>query len=200
MSTGSDPDWPRLGDGERVVWRGQPHRWGVAKLALGLLVTVVVFGFLEPASLILWLPTCVALVAGAHLWFRNIEYAVTNRRVYRREGLIDKNEERLPVADVLQVDRERTLLGNQLGYESVSAHTVGRTVTLGRVPDPEAVEGHIKAQSDGPPGAGRTTAAVGGEAADGVDPSEVERVREEASRIRAVAVSLEDAVAGGEDG
>jgi uncharacterized membrane protein YdbT with pleckstrin-like domain len=196
MAEQADREWLTLTDGESVVWSGQPRRRSVLKVALLAVVLVVGAGVVRLLYGLAALPLAVLLVGYVYLRIVNTEYVLTDRSVYRRTGVAGETVERASLAKVQNVDFTKGVLGSQFDFGTVDVSTAGGSeVRIANVNDPGEVKRKLDEYAKRSEGTGMDAAATptGGAA---VDPAEVERLREEARQLRAVAESLEETFGG----
>lgn len=149
-------DWLRLGDGERIVWHGQPSLYRIwdslvlaAVLAVGGLVLVggVVqvdpdvpwFARLSPLALLV---LAAAIGASAYLRWRSVHYVVTSNEVYRKSGNLSRDVAQVRIDSIQNTTYEQSAIQRLLGYGDVRLYTAGSgtmDLVLADVPDPAGV-------------------------------------------------------------
>lgn len=195
MSTEDNPEWLGASGEESVLWSGQPRRKSVIKVALVFAVLAVAAGVVRLAALAVVVPLGVLVVGWSYLRVVNTGYALTDRSVYRRTGVLGESVERASVAKIQNVDLSKGVLGNRFGFGTVEVSTAGgRDLRVGNIVEPDEVKALVDECAKRSEGVGMDAGGV----AAGVDPRQVERVREEARRLREVAESLEDTFRGGD--
>jgi uncharacterized membrane protein YdbT with pleckstrin-like domain len=74
------------------------------------------------------------------------EYAVTNRRLLVKRGVLSVHTVEMSLDKVESVDVDQSLIGRMLGYGSVTVHGVGsRWDPITLIPDPAAFRNAISA-------------------------------------------------------
>lgn len=151
-------DWLTLEAGEEVVWSGQPRiQTVIPGVVVGLVlaavpVWVAVTGAVEvpfavwPLALVGLLPPVLVYV-----WIRNVEFVVTNRRCYRKRGVLSRDVLAVGFETVENSSYEQGVLGTAFGYGTVAVDTAGSggvELTFWRVDDPQSVQRVVLDQRD----------------------------------------------------
>ncbi|MEW6453566.1 PH domain-containing protein [Leptospira sp. severe_002] len=124
-----------LQPGETIVAQGRLH-WVIYSGAIGALVAGVIVVGLErkyiPDYTIIIAATALlfgALFAGTfmHAWFKRFitEFAITNRRVIYKRGLIWRKTVEMNMDKVATVDVDQSVLGRMLDYGKVQVFSAG---------------------------------------------------------------------------
>jgi uncharacterized membrane protein YdbT with pleckstrin-like domain len=140
--------------GETVVHRAKLH-WlaysGSAALALLTVVFVVLGlitgedGFLIAAGLSLLVTLIVWLIT--YVRHASSEFAVTNKRVLMKEGLVRRRTFETMLSKVEGVDVEQTFWGRMLGFGTVTVTgTGGSTETYRKIADPLELRRRVQMQ------------------------------------------------------
>lgn len=131
---------------EHVVWQNRQH-WVRAFLpALVLLVVGVLTTPLAGLGLLL---VALALPVALFAWlgWQQQEYAVTDRRLVAKVGVVRRDVQEVTMRQVESVRVDQSLWGRLLGYGDVLAVGSGGTrVVFGGVAEPLALRRHIQDQ------------------------------------------------------
>jgi uncharacterized membrane protein YdbT with pleckstrin-like domain len=136
-----------LQPGEGIVWRGRGHWLAVFGSPLGLAAFALVL--LVNGAGLGWLLLLAALILGGAAWLSwlNQDYAVTERRVIAKDGIIRRQIAELPLRAVESTHVNQSVIGRLLGFGSVvTAGTGGTRVRLQSVGDPMGLRSHIQRQ------------------------------------------------------
>lgn len=138
-------DWLTLAEGETVAWDGRPRLTtalpGIAAgaaLVVGALVVSVARGVFLLAVPFAFIGCLVA--AGAYLRVVNTEYAVTDRAVYAKRGVVGRSVTEASLSKVQNSAFSQDVLGAVFGYGTVTFEIAGgNDVSFRRIDDPETV-------------------------------------------------------------
>jgi len=159
-----------LAPGEAILYRARYH-WVFYRASLALLATAAILGIgalvahgKVPES---GVATALGITAAAFLAVAVIaflvrrvragtdEFAVTNRRVMRKVGLLSREIEHAPIEKIQDVTVRQGWLGRILGFGTVLLETASETGTLvfPEIAAPEAFRNAIWGQAPSSPGA-----------------------------------------------
>lgn len=141
--------------GEEVVYRASLH-WAIYIpaafwLLLGLLVVAVSVKLDEPYAMVL---AIILLLFAVFALIRAViadltsEFAVTNRRLIFKQGLIARNTVELMLTKCEGVSLDQGILGRILGYGTLITTTGGVTNRFRKIKDPITFRNHINVQVD----------------------------------------------------
>ena len=100
--------------GETVLYRARISLWSIAHLIFfGLLLLIVGVGLV----LLIW----------AWIRYRTTEFAVTDRRIIAKKGLISRSTVELFLDKVEALQVEQSVMGRLLDFGTVSIHGTGAT-------------------------------------------------------------------------
>lgn len=216
MST--EHEWLSLDPGEDVVWTGQPRLWRIATTVAGAVVlTLLVFAAavyvslsVDPAAwglpantnVLVWgVAVLIALsqvgsVTVAYLKVDKTDYVLTNRRVYRKHGILSETVTSVGVDRVQNTTLFKDMTGNLFDYGTVSISTAGSggaDLTINDLNDPETFRDRLQEQvreASERSGDGDDRATFG----TGIDAETMDALLREARGLRAVAERMEDQV------
>jgi uncharacterized membrane protein YdbT with pleckstrin-like domain len=101
--------------GEKVVYRAHISLWSLALLIfLGLLLLVVVVGLV--------------FLAIAWIRYRTTEFAVTDRRIIAKSGLISRRTAEMFLDKVESLNVDQTIAGRLFDYGTVTVRGTGATL------------------------------------------------------------------------
>ena len=107
-----DLDWLTLDDGEEVLWASTPHKSSlVPALAIGIPLSLVLIG--------------IPIVISAYLTYKNTNFVVTTRGLYRKRGILSRDVKQIGFEKVQNISYSQTPVGSQLGYGTVEISTAG---------------------------------------------------------------------------
>ena len=100
--------------GETVLYRARISLWSIAHLIFfGILLLVVIVGLV--------------LLVIAWIRYKTTEFAVTDRRIIAKTGLISRSTVELFLDKVEALQVEQSVMGRILDYGTVSIHGTGTT-------------------------------------------------------------------------
>jgi uncharacterized membrane protein YdbT with pleckstrin-like domain len=196
-----EAEWFSPDPDETVVWTGQPRIWRiwgtvantlvvsvVAVVGAYLVLTLVLPGLNPnplaaipvPDSVVVW--GVAALVVGwklvsvvaAYLRVEKTDYVLTDRRVYRKDGILSEHVSNVGVDRVQETTLSKDMFGNAFDYGTVTISTAGSggaDLVIDDLNDPETFRDRLNEQvrnfddaggGDGPP----TRSALDAETAD----------------------------------
>jgi uncharacterized membrane protein YdbT with pleckstrin-like domain len=172
-------EWLRLEAGETVRWEARPRLMRAAPGVLaGLAVAVVaVAGGVAVDPLALGLLLAAPLPAGyAYLRVVNTRYAVTDRALYRKQGVVGIDQRTVELGRVQNTRATQDVTGTLFGHGTVEIEVAGgRELRFADIHDPNDVRRRIERLGGG-------TSAV---------PGTVDQWRAVRDELRAVRRSLE---------
>jgi membrane protein YdbS with pleckstrin-like domain len=147
-STAQHPDWLVLEPGESLVWVGGPRIQTVIPAVLVGLAVVA------GAVLVPEIPTPFAAVGvlppvGTYLWLRNTDYVVTDRRLYRKRGVLGRRVTAVGYETVQNAAYSQGVLGTLFDYGAVEFDTAGEAGTelaFRNIDDPRTVKRYTDEQ------------------------------------------------------
>jgi len=107
-----DLSWLTLDDGEEVLWASTPHKSSlVPALAIGIPLSFVLIG--------------IPILVSAYLSYKNTNYVVTSRGLYRKRGIVSRDVKQIGFDKVQNISYTQDAIGSQLGYGTVDISTAG---------------------------------------------------------------------------
>lgn len=201
---------------ETVVWTGQPRMWRIwGSVARGVVVSVVVLVVAYvvttrvslpptsslplplPADAVVWgvgvlvVLSQVVSVAGAYARTVNTDYVLTDKRVYRKQGVLSEHVSNVGVDRIQETTLSKDMTGNMFDYGTVAISTAGSGGTdlaLTDLDDPETFRDRLQEQVR----AASPDSDDGASA--GLDADAVDSLLTEARGLRTVAERLEESV------
>lgn len=149
-----------LQPGETLVYSTTRHWFVYVRAVLCAIVALALligFQFVpqdeSAAANVLLVASGIVAVVALWFWLRGFidrattEFAVTNRRVIYKDGLIRRRTVEMNIAAVESVDVDQSLLGRIFGYGEVRVHgTGGSWEPYPRISDPLTFRSHITAR------------------------------------------------------
>ncbi|MFC4407072.1 PH domain-containing protein [Haloarchaeobius iranensis] len=143
-------DWLTLEDGEEVLWAASPRVQSVIPAVfVGLVVAVVPVGLQLTAGDAFPVPVWPLALLGvvppvlAYVWIRNVEFVVTSRRCYRKQGVLSRDVLAVGFESVQNSSYEQGFFGRLFGHGTVSVDTaggLGTELAFWNVEDPRSVQ------------------------------------------------------------
>lgn len=207
-------DWFSPDPEETVVWTGQPRVWRIwGSVARGVVVSLVVLvvayvvttqvsiaptsSLPLPVDVVVWgvavlvVLSQVVSIAGAYARTVNTYYVLTDKRVYRKEGVLSEHVSNVGVDRIQETTLSKDATGNLFDYGTVAISTAGSGGTdlaLTDLDDPETFRDELQKRVR-EAGSGESDATGAGLDADAVD-----ALLTEARGLRTVAERLEESV------
>ncbi|MFD1644836.1 PH domain-containing protein [Haloarchaeobius litoreus] len=151
-------DWLTLEDDEDVLWAASPRVQSIIPaLFVGLLIAVVPAGASLLAPDALPVPVWPLVLLGVlppvftYIWIRNVEFVVTNRRCYRKQGVLSRDVLAVGFESVQNSSYEQGVFGTLFGHGTVSIDTaggLGTELTFWNVEDPRSVQSLVLDQRE----------------------------------------------------
>lgn len=119
-------EWLELDDDEEILWEGEPVIESIAPSAVYLFTII-----LAPITLL------------QYLSIKNTDYVVTNKRIYRKDGVLSESVGNTELHRVQDVGYDQSAIGNALGFGNVSFSTAGGSgdeVEFNAVEDPREIQ------------------------------------------------------------
>lgn len=145
--------------GERVVYRARLHwiafRWSLFLLILAVVVAVagqLVSSVPQNDAWKLWIPAVLAALAvvfaiGPWIKLSSSEFAVTDKRVLVKVGLVQRDSLETLLSKVEAIGVDQTLLGRMLGFGTITiVGTGGTRETFERIAAPLEFRRQVQAQ------------------------------------------------------
>lgn len=123
-----DPAIP-LGVGETIEWLGRPRTTVILpSVAVGLLLVALgIFGSvqLDPLVAIGLVPLGLVIPAGHYLVVANIQYAVSDRAIYAKRGVLGRSVTQANLETVQNSSYSQGITGSIFGYGTVAFEIAG---------------------------------------------------------------------------
>jgi membrane protein YdbS with pleckstrin-like domain len=125
-----DLDWLTLDADEEVLWASTPHKSSlVPAFAIGIPLSLVLVG--------------IPILASAYLTYKNTNYVVTTRGLYRKRGIFSRDVKQISFDKVQNISYTQTAVGSSLGYGTVEISTAGSSgveLRFQSIPTPAEVQ------------------------------------------------------------
>ncbi|WP_256298859.1 PH domain-containing protein [Haloarchaeobius salinus] len=151
-------DWLTLEDDEAVLWEASPRIQSIIPaLFVGLVIVVVPAGMALLAPDTFPVPVWPVALLGvvppvlAYVWISNVEFVVTNRRCYRKQGVLSRDVLAVGFESVQNSSYEQGVFGTLFGHGTVSVDTAGGMGTELRfwnIEDPRSVQNLVLDQRE----------------------------------------------------
>lgn len=132
MSTSENPyDWLTLDDDEQILWDTSPA------------IESHLPRFLAAIPFILFFGLGLLLIAYYYLVLKNIDYVLTTKAIYRKQGLYSRSVQKIPVANIQDTGFTESAFGRFFGYGALEISTAGGggvEMRLDGVEDPQHVQ------------------------------------------------------------
>lgn len=105
-------DWINLDEDEEVLWSGQPRMKSIIPaLIIGIPTAVIGIGLL--------------IIGGAYLQIKNTSFVVTNQGLYRKQGVLSRNVQKIGFDKVQNISFSQGITGNYFDYGNIEISTAG---------------------------------------------------------------------------
>lgn len=138
---------------EQIIFRTRKHLiiflYPFVLAGISVLATIYMYHNALLAKL-LWVPWFVAFVMGFVVWLNYItsDFAVTDKRVMMREGFFYRHSNEIRISTISQVNVDQSLIGQMLGYGTVSIKTFGAFDVYPIISKPVVFQKVVNAQID----------------------------------------------------
>lgn len=133
-----DLGWLSLEDDEEIRWASTPHKYSVVPaLIVGIPLSLVLIG--------------IPIVAASYLQYKNTNYAVTNKGLYSKRGILSRDVKQIGFEKVQNISYSQSAIGSSFGYGSVEVSTAGGSgveLQFRSIPDPASVQELISREID----------------------------------------------------
>lgn len=106
-------DWVSFDDDEEILWHGAPDELSMVPAVLVGIPLIPLIGI----GLI--------IIAASYLQIKHTDYVVTNKRLYKKQGMLSRNVIKIDVDKIQNLSFKQGVLGNLLGFGSVEISTAG---------------------------------------------------------------------------
>lgn len=105
-------DWINLDEDEEVLWEGEPRMKSI--------IPAVVIG--APLSLV---GIGLLIIIGAYLNIKNTSFVVTNQGLYKKQGVLSRNVQKIGFDKVQNISFSQGIFGNHFDYGNIEISTAG---------------------------------------------------------------------------
>lgn len=138
---------------EKILFRTKKHLIIFFIPVLLTILSVMAFNYMHSDFILVkleWVPSLIVLIVWASvlLEYYFAEFAVTNKRVMMREGFFFRHANELRINTISQVKIDQSLLGQWLGYGSVSINSFGAFDSYSLIADPYQFQKIVNMQLD----------------------------------------------------
>lgn len=195
------PQWLTLEPGEEVVWTGHPRLrrilstvamavvWSTVAVVAGIVAPGYLGLELEPlfiwGAIGLWILFQVAGVFRRYLVTINIEYVMTTENVYKKTGVFSETVTRVGLDKIQNLELSQDFFGNLFDYGTIAISTAGSSgwqMTIDDLDDPDEFRHDLRQRMTRT--ADRSTRSDRPEVAAMIDDETLERMVEEARKLR----------------
>lgn len=114
MTATTNPyDWLTLDDSEEILWQDSPTLETRATRFLGAIPFIFLFGF------------GLVLIAYHYYVLINIEYVITTKAIYRKQGLYSRSVQKIPLDNIQDTGFSESTAGRFFGYGALEISTAG---------------------------------------------------------------------------
>lgn len=108
----TDLDWINLDADEEVLWQGEPRMKSIIPaLIIGIPTSIFGIGLL--------------IIGGAYLQIKNTSFVVTNQGLYKKEGVLSRNVQKIGFDKVQNISFSQGITGTYFDYGSIEISTAG---------------------------------------------------------------------------
>ena len=108
----TDLDWINLDADEEVLWQGEPRMKSIIPaLIIGIPTSIFGIGLL--------------IIGGAYLQIKNTSFVVTNQGLYKKQGVLSRNVQKIGFDKVQNISFSQGITGNYFDYGSIEISTAG---------------------------------------------------------------------------
>lgn len=108
----TDLDWINLDEDEEVLWEGEPRMKSIIPaVVIGAPLSVIGIGLL--------------IIIGAYLNIKNTSFVVTNQGLYKKQGVLSRNVQKIGFDKVQNISFSQGIFGNHFDYGNIEISTAG---------------------------------------------------------------------------
>ncbi len=138
---------------EKIIFRTKKHLiifFYPVVLALVCLFTSDIMRSNPILATVQWAPWVVTLIFFFSVWlnYATSDFAITDKRVMMREGFFHRHANEIRISTISQVNVDQSLLGQLLGYGTVSLHTFGAFDAYTLIAKPDLFQKYVNGQLD----------------------------------------------------
>lgn len=105
-------DWINLDEDEEVLWNGEPRMKSIIPaVIIGVPLSVMGIGLL--------------IIIGAYLQIKNTSFVVTNQGLYKKQGVLSRNVQKIGFGKVQNISFSQGITGNYFNYGNIEISTAG---------------------------------------------------------------------------
>ncbi|MCL9817340.1 PH domain-containing protein [Natronocalculus amylovorans] len=138
LDLSTDLDWLSIDDGEEILWASTAHKSSlVPSFAIGIPLVFILIG--------------IPILIAAYLDFKNTNYVVTSRGLYRKSGILSRDVQQIGFDKVQNISYMQTAVGSYFGYGNVNVSTAGSSgveLQFRSVPEPAQLQDLITGQAE----------------------------------------------------
>lgn len=108
-----DLDWINLDDDEEVLWKGEPRMKSIIPAAIIGIPMIPVLGM------------GLLIIGGAYLQIKNTSFVVTNQGLYKKQGVLSRNVQKIGFDKVQNISFSQGITGNYFNYGNIEISTAG---------------------------------------------------------------------------
>lgn len=127
-------DWITLDDDEEILWDNSPPLITEASsiaTGVGMCLTLVLLPFG-----LLW-------IGSAYLAVQNREYVVTNKKFYKKTGILSTSTEQMPLGNLQNLSYSQSFFGGVFEFGTVEVSDASDTIAYTNVKSPQEVKGTL---------------------------------------------------------
>ncbi len=138
---------------ERILFHTRKHYIIFFPAAVMTVLSIILTSYMHGnriLAIVEWVPWVIALILWCYegLEYFFSEFAVTNKRVMMREGLLTRHTNEVRLATISQVNVDQSLIGQLLDYGSVSINAFGAFDAYSLIAHPVTFQQCVNEQVD----------------------------------------------------
>jgi len=143
-------DWVTFDDDEDIIWTGKPRVAAVIKTALfTMFLPVGAYFYSGIGAAGIALLIAVGITVLSYLGIQNTDYVLTNKRLYRKTGVLSEQTESAPLNKIQNTSLSKDIIGSWRGFGTVSISTAAGAgdISIKNINDPSDLKRLLSKQT-----------------------------------------------------